>query len=35
MKVFLDTNIVLDYFSGRMGDTLAESQPPTSKTLSK
>lgn len=24
MKVFLDTNIVLDYFSGRMGDTLAE-----------
>lgn len=24
IKVFLDTNIVLDYFTGRMGDCLAE-----------
>ena len=24
IKVFLDTNIVLDYFTGRMGDGLAE-----------
>lgn len=24
VKIFLDTNVVLDYFSGRMGDGLAE-----------